>query len=224
MRRFFQLIFFHDVVTFLKQVVLNAGALITGDVTITGNLNVTGAIGASGTTNGLKRWVAKLNQTAISTTSGALVEGNVYVINTLKVDDDFANVGYVEEGTPFEATGTTPTHWAHSTVVINLTDSVPVATVLQNTLGGDIVVERSEVGVYTLSLDGAFPELLCIALIPNPYNLVDPDNNTIQLKRNTDNSLVLRTFTNQDFSTPSDFVLEDTPIVIEVYDPIPAIA
>jgi hypothetical protein len=60
---------------------------------------------------------------AESQTSGALVEGDTYLILSLEAGDDFANVGYVEAGTPFVATGTTPTDYTNSTVVFNLTES-----------------------------------------------------------------------------------------------------
>src|SRR5690606_39712057 len=54
---------------------------------------------------------------AESQTTGTLTEGNTYLILSLEAGDNFANVGYVEEGTPFVATGTTPTTYTNSTVV-----------------------------------------------------------------------------------------------------------
>jgi hypothetical protein len=46
-----------------------------------------------------------------------LVEGESYVIESLNGSDDFSNVGFVEVGVPFVATGTTPTNWSNSTTV-----------------------------------------------------------------------------------------------------------
>lgn len=46
-----------------------------------------------------------------------LVEGESYVIESLNGSDDFSNVGFVEVGVPFVATGTTPTNWSNSTIV-----------------------------------------------------------------------------------------------------------
>lgn len=82
-------------------------------------------------------------EAVISTTSGTLEVGKTYVIDTLEVGDDFSNVGYVSEGTPFVATGTTPTTWTNSTEVINNTDSAPTITELYNSTGETITWEYS---------------------------------------------------------------------------------
>lgn len=66
------------------------------------------------------------------TTSGALVTGKTYVIVSLVAGDDFTNVGYVADGTPFVATGTTPTAWTEETVVFNLTDIPTITTYASN--------------------------------------------------------------------------------------------
>jgi hypothetical protein len=52
-------------------------------------------------------------------TSGTLVVGKWYRIISYVSDDDFTNVGAPQNvaGTYFCATGTTPTHWAHSSVL-----------------------------------------------------------------------------------------------------------
>jgi hypothetical protein len=56
-------------------------------------------------------------QTAI--TSGTLVVGYKYRINTYVSDDDFTNIGGTNvTGNEFIATGTTPTHWAHSSSLV----------------------------------------------------------------------------------------------------------
>ncbi len=56
-------------------------------------------------------------------TSGSLIVGNTYLIQELQSGDDFTNVGYVSENNVFTATGTTPTDWTNSTVVILTFDS-----------------------------------------------------------------------------------------------------
>lgn len=61
-------------------------------------------------------------------TSGSLIIGNRYTIYELQAGDNFTNVGYLEQGTAFTATGTTPTSWINSTEVYN-TYSVPIETV-----------------------------------------------------------------------------------------------
>ena len=52
-------------------------------------------------------------------TSGTLTVGRHYRIETYNSDDDFTNVGAPQNvaGQCFIATGTTPTHWAHSSVL-----------------------------------------------------------------------------------------------------------
>lgn len=62
----------------------------------------------------------------ITTTSGVLVAGKSYRIDTLLGTDNFSNVGYVTAGVAFTATGTTPTTWTNSTVVYNLTDAANI--------------------------------------------------------------------------------------------------
>ncbi len=53
-------------------------------------------------------------------TSGTLVIGKVYRITTYNANDDFVNVGGANEAPwEFTATGTTPTHWVHSSSLIN---------------------------------------------------------------------------------------------------------
>lgn len=59
------------------------------------------------------------SQTAI--TSGTLVVGYKYRINTYVSDDDFTNIGGTNvTGNEFIATGTTPTHWAHSSSLVKI--------------------------------------------------------------------------------------------------------
>ncbi len=104
-----------------------------------------------------KVYVALLTQTTVSTTSGLLEVGKTYNIESLVAGDDFANVGYVADNTPFIATGTTPTVWTNSTVVVNITDSAPVATVLENSLPLAPTYSYVSGGNFIASAIGAFP-------------------------------------------------------------------
>lgn len=61
-------------------------------------------------------------------TSGLLQEDKKYVILKLEVGDNFSNVGYVSEGTPFIATGTTPTTWTNNTVVTDVNTASLIAS------------------------------------------------------------------------------------------------
>lgn len=109
------------------------------------------------------RYKALLTQTytEIFPIPGVFEIGNTYLINTILNGDDFTNIGFVTPGVPFVATGTTATAWSSSgevsnTVVIDATASAPVATVLENTLGGTPIWSYDSVGYYLLTLVGAF--------------------------------------------------------------------
>jgi len=96
----------------------------------------------------VKGYVADLYQDTTSSSSGLLVVGVEYVILTLAVGDNFVNVGYVSVGTPFIATGTTPTVWSNGTVVVNTKLSAPVATELMNTTEMYFTYSYVDEGVY----------------------------------------------------------------------------
>lgn len=96
----------------------------------------------------VKGYVSDLYQSTESSTSGLLVLGVEYVILALNVGDNFVNVGYVGMGTPFFATGTTPTVWSNGTVVIDVKLSAPVGTVLANTTEMYFTYSYIDEGVY----------------------------------------------------------------------------
>lgn len=66
-------------------------------------------------------------------TFGLLEIGKEYVIDRLEVGDDFSNVGYVNEGVSFIATGTSPLNWTNFSEAIDIIDSQPEITILENT-------------------------------------------------------------------------------------------
>jgi hypothetical protein len=106
---------------------------------------------------GYKVYTALLTQSNFSTTAGILEVGKTYMINSILSSDDFANVGYVGEGSPFVATETTPTKWDNNTEVFNCTDSAPIMTILENTIGS--IVWRCEgAGTSFANLTEAFTE------------------------------------------------------------------
>ena len=55
--------------------------------------------------------------------SGALKDGVKYVIHQLETGDNFSNVGFSSEGTPFTANGTLPTSWSNGTYVYEFSAS-----------------------------------------------------------------------------------------------------
>jgi len=124
---------------------INGNLTINGDVVITGNTN----------TRPYKVYTALLTQIGDGTTTltnGTLDIGKVYEITNYQSGDDFTNVANVIDGTinttgcKFIATGTTPDVWTNSTELRDT--SAPVPTVLENTLGSDIIWNRAGVGYY----------------------------------------------------------------------------
>ena len=104
-----------------------------------------------------KKWVALLTQTGpITLTSstqsdGGLILNEVYIINSYVSGDDFSNIAQVLAGTinttncVFKVTGNTntenfyPTTWNGSQLI---SQGEMVVTVLENSLGTDVVVEH----------------------------------------------------------------------------------
>lgn len=111
--------------------------------------------------NNVKKWTALLTQTGpITLTSstqstGGLILNEIYTINTYVPGDDFSNIAQVLSGvinTPncvFKVTGSTkesyfyPSSWNGSQLT---SQGEMVVTILENTLGTDVVVEYPAFG------------------------------------------------------------------------------
>jgi len=97
-----------------------------------------------------------LNRTTVATTSGSLVEGIAYRLTDWITDDDFSNLGATnEDGNEFIATGTSPTHWDHSSIVNTMVEcqlKVEDAAGLYTTYEGDLILLTKSV---TGNVDGA---------------------------------------------------------------------
>lgn len=92
--------------------------------------------------------------------------------------------------------------------------SAPVATVLENTLGGTVVWTRSDVGTYAGTLSGAFTADKTF-LVVNQSSIAD--NRGFNFYRNDANSVALLSglvTTGQ----ATDEVLSNTSVEIRVYD------
>lgn len=77
----------------------------------------------------------------------------------------------------------------------------PVATVLVNTLGGDIVWTRVNVGIYSGTLNGAFPANKTYAILSSKFlNIIRADDNSVGL-----------------LIAGSDSQLSGTAVLIEIY-------
>lgn len=184
------------------------GATNHGTLTNFGRVDVTGDLWVSGKYNGVKVYRALLTQVTSEATSGSLIVGHIYVIAALNAGDDFANVGYVSEGTPFTATGTTPTDWSNGTTVTDKTVSAPTVTVLENSFGGTLVWTYSSAGDYLCTLTSAFTANKTFL---RPYNDYDAGSALgIQLRRTGNNTLQMTT-------GGVDNYLSEYPVEILVY-------
>jgi hypothetical protein len=107
-------------------------------ITTSGNLQTKNAAGVQqffAPTGNVKRYKAIVSQTPVYETSGLLVVGEEYVVDTLEAGDDFLNVGYISVGVTFTATGTTPTNWSNGSSVLFLNQSQPI---IENEIFNDI--------------------------------------------------------------------------------------
>lgn len=121
-----------------------------------------GDIGGGGGASYLK-YVALLTQfSPFAGTSGSLNIGETYTIDTFETGDDLTNVADVVSGVintsgcVFVATGEDPTDWTNGSALSAAGN--PIATVLENTLGGTVVWSYDNVGSYIATLAGAFTE------------------------------------------------------------------
>lgn len=153
---------------------------------------------------------ALISQTTISQNSGVLIVGHTYLINSLEVGDDFANVGLVTPGTSFVATDTTPTAWTAGTVAIDVTLSAPVARVLNKDdvdYLGDIAWSYSDVGEYIMTFAGV-SSTLCHKLI----SPVSVPLGGYSFSKVSENTAALQT--TDAAGDPTDGLLVSTPIEV----------
>lgn len=90
--------------------------------------------------------------------------------------------------------------------------AAPVANVLENSFGGDLVWTRSNVGSYQATLAGAFKDQEKITIfVGNTFG----EMAIYEATYNNDNSVYLKAWWD---GTPSDDQLINTPIEIRVYN------
>ena len=99
----------------------------------------------------------------------------------------------------------------------------PVATVLENTLGGEVVWTRDDIGLYTGTLAGAFPSATATALPPIGVNQSVTEQTTFVLalfERADEDRLKIGTYTVDPSSgtqTEGDALLTNAYVEILVY-------
>lgn len=91
--------------------------------------------------------------------------------------------------------------------------NAPVATVLENTLGGDIVWTRDSAGYYIGTLTGEF--LLNKTFISNSFVELNQFEDKVYMYRENDNVIALRSYLG---GTQDDGLINHFPIEIRVYN------
>lgn len=114
-----------------------------------------GEKGDSGLALPYKLYNAILNQSISSQTSGSLVVGKQYTVY-LNAGDNFSNVGYIADNTPFTATGTTPTVWTNASYVVDILLSQPTAVIVYDTITGISVSYNPVTNAIDFTKNGAF--------------------------------------------------------------------
>ena len=89
----------------------------------------------------------------------------------------------------------------------------PVATVLENTLGGDVVWTRGLTGIYFGTLAGAFPSGKTYV---SPFQYVDPSNGNYQLYRYDDDAVTIESLGGVDLHNAAFAAYFPVPIQILV--------
>ena len=89
----------------------------------------------------------------------------------------------------------------------------PVATVLENTLGGEVVWTRGLTGIYFGTLAGAFPSGKTYV---SPFQYVDTSNGNYQLYRYTDDAVTIESLGGVDLHNAAFAAYFPVPIQILV--------
>ena len=159
---------------------------------------------------GVKEYTALLSETGYSATSGLLIAGQTYYIASYVAGDDFTNVGGTNvTGNTFVASGTTPTAWTNSSILVSVGISAPAVTLLTNGLSGAIVWTYSAVGTYIGTLSGAFTENKTVFQYP-PLG----DDKAVTVEWTSANVITVKTY---ETGALKDGLLVKFPLTIKVY-------
>jgi hypothetical protein len=170
---------------------------------------------------GFRVYSALLTQISSTISNSSLTIGEKYVISDYNDGSSFGNVAQVLSGTTldtegciFIATGTTPTSWCGSTLTI-ISESAPVATVLENTLGFTPQWEYITLGVYGFTHEGAFPIEKTFVYTPFSFNEQFGPGFKIYDNTNFPDTFIV---TSQIIGGPGDETFYYTPLEIKVYN------
>jgi len=158
----------------------------------------------------VKEYTALLSETGYAATSGLLIAGQTYYIASYVAGDDFTNVGGTNvTGNTFTASGTTPTTWTNSSILVSVGISAPAVTLLANSLSGAIVWTYSAVGTYIGTLSGAFTENKTVFSYP-PLG----DDKAVTVEWTSANVITVKTY---ETGALKDGLLVKFPLTIKVY-------
>lgn len=139
-----------------------------------------------------------------------------YLAQAILITSDGDEIIFTAEtaGTTFDSpqvyAETAPAVWTNGTVLMY--DYEPVATELYNTIG-TTEWERTGVGVYTCTSDGAFPDGRTFIPMANKKS-IDENSIMITLERTDDDTLTLKTY---DTGVATDKLLSAYPIEVIIY-------
>lgn len=129
---------------------------------------------------------------------------NTSVRATVVVDTAYADMDAI-----IEASGGSASYLVYTALLSQSGTDAPVATVLENTLGGTVVWTYAETGVYTATLAGAFPTSKTGIFFGNTNSF------SMNAYRVSDNAVNLSTIDSN--TSAADGYLNDTIIEIRVY-------
>jgi len=105
--------------------------------------------------------------------------------------------------------------------ILNQTgQNAPVATVLENSLGGNVVWTRAQAGQYLGTLSGAFPTDKTVAFHGDGQGGEAATHTALELPANSPDYVLLTTsdVTSDEATTPADGLLVRTGVSIFVYE------
>lgn len=133
-------------------------------------------------------------------------------INNLTWYDLINKLKDILKGLNDKPSGSEPPYKVYTALLSQSGTDAPVATVLENTLGGDVIWSYDDAGYYTGTLTGSFINEKTFCLIQNYYT---SPGNINYFYRNNNNTLIVETKVS---GVGEDGELFQTSIEIRVYN------
>jgi hypothetical protein len=140
-----------------------------------------------------------------------LIKGKTVVQGTVtaspaELETELATLGQVNSFRPYKV---------YTALLSQSGTNAPVATVLENTLGGTVVWSRNVTGAYTATLTGAFTTNKTFINISNTSAGANPPLNYVIAYKTSVNTVVIQTYYN---GAGNDTLLDNSSIEIRVYN------